>query len=329
MAERSLANKVAYASITAGALVFMLVCYVLWQVMHDTTTHFAAVASLILVGLAGFIGMMNLLSVTASWLKISDARQPFGLPEGTVRAILTIAFIILVGVLSGYMITNGGGQQYSRENAIELKEEFTDAMAKEFIANNSATGIIVKKPIPSKPDAFTISIYPKIDTRLVEDITKQILTMLSTILAAMIGFYFASRTTDGPSGGGGGGGGDGGGGGGEAARKMVAHSALSALIGGIDLDEFKRLAARLADPQGKLAQAAGGADAAAKTQFELAQKAAHDVAALEAAIGGARRAQSSTDTSPEALESALKTVKAAVGKLDGLSLIVDFELHLP
>ena len=34
---------------------------------------------------------------------------------------------------------------------------------------------------------------PRLDNRLAEDVSKQILTMLSTILAAMIGFYFGAR----------------------------------------------------------------------------------------------------------------------------------------
>src|SRR3712207_3620843 len=80
--------------IIAGAF-FFFIGYVLRQAFADKAGGFAVVASLLLVGIAAFIGIMNMLSFSASWLEMVDTRQPFGLPEGTVRAILTIAFIVL------------------------------------------------------------------------------------------------------------------------------------------------------------------------------------------------------------------------------------------
>jgi hypothetical protein len=41
--------------------------------------------------------------------------------------------------------------------------------------------------------SYDVRLYPRIDHRLSEDIAKQILTMLSTILTAMIGFYFGAK----------------------------------------------------------------------------------------------------------------------------------------
>ena len=90
------------ALIGAGLIVIAFVAYVLHEVFGDHANGFASVAALILVGLAAFIGIMNLLSFSAHAIGIADPHQAFGLPEGTVRAILTIAFIVLVGCLPAF-----------------------------------------------------------------------------------------------------------------------------------------------------------------------------------------------------------------------------------
>src|SRR5262245_6832878 len=77
----------------------------------ETTRNFMSLAIFILVGLGAFLALMNFLSLTAQWLGVADPRQPFGLPDGTVRAILTIAFIVLVGVLASFLLANSGDRK--------------------------------------------------------------------------------------------------------------------------------------------------------------------------------------------------------------------------
>src|ERR1700709_1383677 len=82
------------AVVATGAAVVAIIAWVIYMSFRNGGAgSFASVPTLILVGLAAFIGIMNILSVTANWLKMVDPKQPFGLPEGTVRAILTMAFI--------------------------------------------------------------------------------------------------------------------------------------------------------------------------------------------------------------------------------------------
>ncbi len=184
--------------IVLGGVVFV---WMVDSIFSNTSqgTGFATVAGLILLGVAAVIGIMNLLSVSAARIGIIDGRQPFGLPEGSVRAILTMAFIVLVGVLSSFLLT--GNQSRSpfhtlgMETARVAARPQADALALELRKIYVADAVVEVRTIVAadKTETFALIIHPKIDFTVADDIAKQTLTMISTILAAMIGFYFAAR----------------------------------------------------------------------------------------------------------------------------------------
>lgn len=175
----------------AVTAIFLVGCiaYALYRVFNDPAS-FATVAVLILVGLAAFIGIMNILSVSAHLIGITNAAEPFGLPQGTVRAILTIAFIVLVGVLSSFLLTNSTGREAFGEPVVMrgIAAKDADAIAQRLLAD----GLVSLER--STGDRVDIQFRPRRDYRLADDVAKQILTILSTILAAMIGFYFGAQT---------------------------------------------------------------------------------------------------------------------------------------
>ena len=185
----------AFASILAtGVLIFFCVGYALYRVLHDPAS-FATVAVLILVGLAAFIGIMNIVSVSSHLIGITNPTQPFGLPEGTVRAILTIAFIVLVGVLASFLLTNSSGREPFGEPIIMrgFPAKDADAVAQRLMAD----GLVSLEA--GTGDRVDIQFRARQDYRLADDVSKQTLTMLSTILAAMIGFYFGAQTPSAPN----------------------------------------------------------------------------------------------------------------------------------
>lgn len=248
--------------LVAGLVLAVIVGGTLYYVLRTHGAGFGEVAAFVLVGLAAFLGIMNVLSFSAGMLDIADARQPFGLPEGSVRAILTMAFIVLVGVLASYLVTNTGNRSVFAEPILlargvqlgaaqDIGKGFPAADGAIFIVpsssskaesaptappanatpqpsspanasppssppanagqpsaapsrNNLPSGRSVKTARPPQPPpptppssassaVFDVKLYPRADYRLADDVSKQILTMLSTILAAMIGFYFGAR----------------------------------------------------------------------------------------------------------------------------------------
>ena len=231
-ANTNSAHTVAIAAVilTGITMVGVTIWVISMAFQHDGVGNFASIATLVLVGLAAFIGIMNMLSLTAHWMNIVDLKQPFGLPEGTVRAILTIAFIVLVGVLTSFMLSNGQRPPFSAKPlivatsiphnaAIVLEQKFAaegvvavvkdtltsdeklkaekkirdaKAAAKKAAGDNTPVDPNEKIEVP-EPDTYTVSFFPRADYRQSDEVAKQILTILSTILAAMIGFYFGAK----------------------------------------------------------------------------------------------------------------------------------------
>jgi hypothetical protein len=176
--------------IGTGIVLIVFVWYALQHVFEES--DFGSVAVLILVGLAAFIAIMNVLSFSAHLIKIIDVKEPFGLPNGTVRAILTMAFIVLVGVLASFLLTNSSERTPYGDPIVMRGIAATDADAT--ARRLSAEGLVSVERTGDAAAPVTIQFWPKQDYRLADDVAKQILTILSTILAAMIGFYFGAQT---------------------------------------------------------------------------------------------------------------------------------------
>ncbi len=224
-----------FVLIILGGTVFVgLLAWIFQPDQESSSNGFGTLAGLILLGMVVFIGIMNILTLSAARIGMLDGRQPFGLPEGSVRAILTIAFIVLVGVLSSFLLTGSNNRTgYSAKGVVLeiVKDRASADLRASAIMNTYGANALVAieeaeeqkqrasdptvqkqkvvpkpnqpAPAPEQPPeaddveaipVFKIVIYPKVDYSVADDISKQTLTMVSTILAAMIGFYFATRS---------------------------------------------------------------------------------------------------------------------------------------
>jgi hypothetical protein len=311
--------------------------------------EYGTLAILILVGIAAFLLLMNLLSFSAGQLGILTHGQAFGLPDGSVRAILTMAFIVLIGVIGSYLVTRPASTPYAKEyvtlatcvlfdQANEVKRQVTgtDVLVVLTPCNRTGGGAAPSGAAaggsaaaagggpPAGPGAggaagaagpgggggavaggagaptYDVRLYPRLDTRFSEETAKQILTMLSTIVTAMIGFYFGSKqgsddadrvngkpTTSGP-----------------ADRVAAAKTIDEQLANAPDAEELQRRAAQLISG-GKLA--ASETDELKKLQDELP--------GLKKTLAAARAARAADATTPAQMQGFAQNVKNAVTRL--------------
>lgn len=253
---------------------------VLGYAMYTGARSFAAVAALVLVGVVAFTGFVSALSVTAQRLGMLDVRHPFGLPEGSIRAILTFSFIVLVGVFASYLLVQTSRTSLTAPNEPLLLPVTTLAEARALQTQLSADGLVV---VSGTTEPIRATFIPRTDFRLADDVAKQILTMLSTMLAAMIGFYFGSRpneTASDP----------------QAAERLRAIADLDGLkITAPTLDQVKQAAADV--PEGQLS--------------DSQKKALGDIRARLDAVGVALEAARAAALDPQTPIDQVRTTRAA------------------
>lgn len=112
------------------------------------------------------------------------------MPEGSVRAVIALALVVLFATLSVFLFESvSSGPPRTVPN-------LTKAETEDFLKNNkTATDIVVKEVKGTgegTAETYTID-YRDPTNKEGNDLAKQLLTMLGTLLTAMASFYFGTR----------------------------------------------------------------------------------------------------------------------------------------
>lgn len=145
-----------------------------------------------LVIIAGVVGLVAVLAAVAgafSALDLSDKTKALSLPEGSVRAVLALSLVLLFAITAIFLFERtriGDEKEYSR-----ITESMLDQIPREEITSIQT----VTANCPKGEDTcYNVTRKVPIYTEDAIKLAQQILTTVATLVVAVAGFYFGTKS---------------------------------------------------------------------------------------------------------------------------------------
>jgi hypothetical protein len=138
-----------------------------------------------LIVIAGVIALLATLAVAAALyglFDISDKSQALGLPAGSVQAVIALSLILIFAVVALYASSSSGAERFTSSGLTEA--EFQTIPSSEIVAST----------VKEEEGSVTYDVVRSIEDPTKKDINIQLLTTVSTLVIAVAGFYFGSKS---------------------------------------------------------------------------------------------------------------------------------------
>jgi len=146
-----------------------------------------ALPIVLIAGLIALVVALGVLVGTFAIFGLSNPRASFGLPEGTMQAVIAMMIILIFAVTSLYLHASS---QTTTVTSIGISEEQLAAIPPDQIRG------IVATPDKGNPGGTTYAVVRAFDNQVADDFAKQLLTTLSTLVVAIAGFYFGAKSVE-------------------------------------------------------------------------------------------------------------------------------------
>lgn len=127
---------------------------------------------MVLFGVISFLGALTIAASVLNFYGLSNPLEALGLPSGSVRALIALSLILIFALMVIFMANNldvGGFEEFPANSTVVFE-------GKEYTSGNGTMEIFVG---PSKAAV---------------DFSMQVLTTVSTLVVALAGFYFGTRS---------------------------------------------------------------------------------------------------------------------------------------
>jgi hypothetical protein len=178
------------ASIAAIVVVLIGVAFVLkkWQLGNELALPVLAITGIIIL-----LATLALVSIVFALFGLDEPKQALGLPDGSIRAVIALALIVLFGIFSVYFystLTNSGSTTGT------TFDNLSPATAKTIEATLQPGQLITDdtKDEGTSKERHRLFIRTVPDQASV-DFAKQLMTIMGTLVTAIASFYFGSTTT--------------------------------------------------------------------------------------------------------------------------------------
>lgn len=155
-------------------------------ILHTIPKHLQsepeiALTILLFSGVVTFVAVLTITVSVLTALGLSNPRRAFGMPEGTIRAVIALSLILIFSIMSVFLYQTLRSPETTQ--TILTKAQFGEIPAKE---------IIFSRPADDQSEFFEVR--RRLDpTESSDDFAKQLLTTISTLVVAVAGFYFGTR----------------------------------------------------------------------------------------------------------------------------------------
>ncbi len=145
-------------------------------------------SGLLIIGVITLLVALSFTAVVFKSLGLADPNGVLGLPEGSVRAVIALSLILIFMMSSIFLYWQvnyfGKGTKYisngiTQEELAGFPKEEIVAIDRYYTGNNETR--------------FTVTRLVDRTSKTAEDLAKQIITTVSTLVVAVAGFYFGTR----------------------------------------------------------------------------------------------------------------------------------------
>jgi hypothetical protein len=135
----------------------------------------------LIVGIVIFLATVSMVVAVFKLLGLTDARHALGLPEGSVRAFIALGLILLFFILVVFLYADVSAPQSRRLQGVTQAQ--ADAIPGEQIRSKVAAG----------EGRFNLEVT-RPHSEAGQDIAKQVVTTVSTLVVAIAAFYFGATS---------------------------------------------------------------------------------------------------------------------------------------
>jgi hypothetical protein len=140
---------------------------------------------IVIVGVAVLLIAIALVTFTFSVNGLSSARDALGLPDGSVRAIIALMLLVLFSIMAIFLY-NGMGERRVLTLRHVSEQALNDMRSRVAVISSP------KEDQAASPATYEVT-YHEINSAA-DDIAKQLIVMLGTLVTAVAAFYFGSAS---------------------------------------------------------------------------------------------------------------------------------------
>ena len=176
----------AFLTIGGGVLIAGFLAGAMWLFHQESIGPELKLPLVVIFGVVILLMVIGLLVFSFSHLNLASPEQALGLPDGSVRSIIALMLLVLFTIVAIFLYnsvaTSGALQSVKNVSSADL-----ETMRKHVT-------VVVATADPGKETTGPFTVYFRNSNLAGEDIAKQLIILLGTLVTAVSSFYFGANS---------------------------------------------------------------------------------------------------------------------------------------